>query len=235
MLTEQQLIDKYIRNELSEEETQLFELKIQNPEFNKLVAEHELLKSALGEVEAGNLKQMLKNHESQNAPKPSITSKFGWKLMVTALLLILSIVAYRMLSQSTIDNNSIYAQFYSPYPNVIDPITKGDKVQLTLFQLYEMKKYKEVIFMLKNQGTQSPDQTFYLASSYMAINQFDEADALFAKVSTSPKYADASHWFRSLICLQNENRNCRKLFQDIVDQKNSFYHQKASQIVKSIK
>lgn len=235
MSTDQELIDKYIRNELSPTDAEQFQLRMEDSRFSELLTEYEQLKTALKEVETENFKNMLKIHESSNAKRPLLSYRLIWIFLIGTFAIGGTIALYKSQNPETSKREQIYASYYAPYPNVIDPITKGEQNHASVFQMYELKKYQQVVSQLKDKSPKSTEETFYLANTYMATGKYKEASSLFLKTSESTTHRDASNWYIALICIKSNKINCLPLFDEISKNKNSFYHQKATDLLIQIR
>ncbi len=229
------LIDAYLRGVLTAEDEVLLKQQLRDKDFKQKYDEATFLLQVLKEEDAKRMKSKLQSIEAiENVPNKANKTN-SLKLALSVFALILVAIAYFLLFSKSDNRQAIYASYYEPYPNVIDPIVKGGTDSLSIFQHYELKDYKKVIQTLNSNSTLTPDQQFYLASAYLEESNFEKASELFEKLKNSEKYSGPSHWYLALICVNRHNYTCKKMFDTIALDKSNIYNNKAKELLKRIR
>lgn len=228
------LIDKYLRGDLSKEEELLLEERMKDADFKMKMDEATLLLEVLKEEDAKKLKsrmQSLEKEEFEGDRKNLNYTKLGF--VVAAILLIAALTYFALSRSEKSEPLEIYAAFYEPYPNVIDPIVKGASDSYSVYQHYEAKDYKKVIQLLDSKDSNTLDEHFYRASTYLAQKDFAKASTIFQQMQISEKYGDAAQWYLALICI-HQNKSCNELFDAIAKDASNIYNMKAADLLKEL-
>ena len=195
-----QYIQDYISNRLSEKQRQDFVALLEkDADLERKFNEHKALQNAFKLHEAERLKNILKAHENKKSPKKFYTSKPVIYSIAALFLLLVGMTVYFNLSQQ-----DLYNQFYDTYPNVYQPIVRGnDKSDLTqAFVFYEnenFSKANEMFAALLNQEY-DPNVDFYYGLSLMELGNVEEAINRFNGVQQNDQFQFKSEllWFQAL-------------------------------------
>jgi len=231
------LIDKYIREELNPEEKVQFDKMKDDPNFNSKLRERQQLYEAIKINDAKSMKKVLKNIEKNITKKKRDVVHFSNWIKRIAAILILSVLLIGTYYFSNLSGSKlqVFNEYYSAYPNVIDPITKGNNSKPSLYQIYEMKEYQKVISILLIKKTKLTNtEHFYLASSYLGLKQTSKAKSIFKNLIKDEQFAQPSQWYLALICLIENNQGCKEHFSLIANNKSHSYYEKAKKILKNI-
>ncbi len=191
-------------------------------------------KSTLGQIDSGELKTYLKVIETgENRKEYKFNSVFLRKIAAISIIIIFVLIAKNQLS-NTPDYSKIYEDYFELYPNIVDPVTKGNN-DVNIYKQYELEHYGLVIEKIKSINNLKPEESFYLASSYLAISDFVKAEEQFKKTINDSKYGQASEWYLALISLKTQKKKSKKLFEQIASKENHRYKQKAKELLKLIK
>lgn len=233
---DEMLIEAYLRGTLSTEDNILIEKRLQDDEFKQKYDEAKVFLQVLKEEDAKKMKsrmQALEKEEAGQERESGNTIKL--KIALFAMAIILAGLVYLLMHLSSNDEQAIYASYYTPYPNVVDPIVKGSMDSLSVFQHYELQEYPKVIEQLTSKSALDPDEQFYLAASYLEENDLKNASILFESLSKSAKYADPSKWYLALICIKDNQTKCAALVDSIASDKSNIYYAKAKELLQQIK
>lgn len=199
-----ELFDNYINQALSREDRASFEKRLADDDgFKASFEEYELLVSGIELAGANSLKDKLAEHEAGYQNK---TASKSIVYKIAAGLIIFAIASFLIIQYSIQDNyGDLYTEYYSPYPNVIDPVNRSEQsTGKSTFQLYESRKFQEVIAAINpNQATD--DELFYLSQSYLAVNDFNNALKIAEQVDINSRFYDAAQWYLALIYLAKED------------------------------
>ncbi len=227
---DQNIIDKVVRGEdLSEEEMVIY-LKVKDStEFKKEIAEMEALTPLLRSQSRALFLNNLQKQEQK------IRANEAVKKVILGLLLVGLIVSgyyyFKPLKDQKL-KQQIYATHFTPYPNVINPITKGSTSERSVYQIYETENYHKVISLLETKKNLSDNEKFYLGQSYLSEAKYLAADKIFSSIK-SATYKDKVNWYRALICLKMTEMDCLPLFKQISASENN-YSKEASLIFEKL-
>lgn len=234
-ISENTLIDKYLRGELSQEEQIAFDKKMLDVEFINQINKYKILYESLKEQDKSNLKSFLQEVESEiieQTPKKIRYIKIISGIAAIFLIFITSFFIYNNINQE-LETKDLYALYYKPYPNITDPITKGQN-SYSVFQKYENGDYQSVIKYFQNKNELNEEERFYLASSFLGFNKYEEAKKQFEQIIDDNKFGQASQWYLALICLVDQSQDCSHLFEKISNNPNHIYSQLASSILSKL-
>jgi tetratricopeptide (TPR) repeat protein len=197
-------IADYLAGELSHEEREVVAQRIKtDPGFQKLFVETKLLVTGIKAQGRQNLKQQFIDLE-RSLPLIEVKksrSLWPWISAVAATLLIVALV-FRT-SQKP-DSAELFEEYYSPYPNIVMPVVRGENqdssARAYAFAAYEQHNYPNAVSAFETLEDQSDEVLFYLASSYLANGQTDQAIVIWLKLSesTSSRYKNQSLWYLAL-------------------------------------
>lgn len=242
------IIDKFLRGELTKEEQELFDNYMLEEDFVVQLDRYQEMIVGLKDADVHDMKQVLKGIEKNIGNNKTNTLKgiksngqkriklMRWFNKIAAVLVfLLLIVGVNYLQDTSPSLEQIYENYYDPYPNIVDPITKGDNSNIaSIYQLYEMMKYDNVINRLEVKNNLSSHEQFYLASSYLATEQFELASKRYDMITDTDDFHQAAQWYQALICLKQNQENCKLLFIHITSDINHVYYSKAKLILKDI-
>lgn len=221
------IVDKYIRGEdLSSTENAVFQAAMKDVEFSNEVSTLRAIQEAAGVKDRAKMKDLLVTQEKSYQRQSKLK-----KYLLLIVAVILALFLFFMLKPSPEVPEMLYATYYQPYPNVIDPLTKGDN-DLNGFQLYEQKKYHEAIAYFNKKEVLNEEDHLYLGFSYLSIDDLKSAQNYWQKIQ-SEKYNDVIQWYTALICLKEASSSCKSLFQAIANS-DSVYKNQAVQILEKI-
>ena len=169
------LIQKYLQGTLRQEEEALFQEYLEkDASFADAIPFYEELNYAFAKADYNQTKAQL--HSFYKEEKRSSWRK--WSIAATFLILIgLSSVWYINSISST---ESLYAQYFEPYKNIVQPIVRGEAVKTTkerAFKAYDEQNYKEAIVYFDDllKDTPEPMIEFYKANAQLQIGDTETA------------------------------------------------------------
>src|SRR5688572_27487662 len=143
------LMEKYFDSELSMEEREAFFSRLQSDETFKSLVERE--KIIIGAVRSQGLLDnlhYLKSIEEKiqgNHAHPSGIGTTTWYYYAAAAVVVL-LIAVKFLLPSQQTSEDLYAEYFTTYPNVFEPTTRGENLttkRTEAFQSYEQKNYQQ--------------------------------------------------------------------------------------------
>ena len=234
-----QIIEAYCNEQLTPEEVREFEIEMKsNVALQDEVRAMLTTLSALKEIRAEELLQRLSTLTSNDKVR-KLNPPIQW-IRWAAAILILAIVGYFIFEQlNKLTPEDIFLAYFEPYPNVIDPGTRGeDRVVSIGLAQYEAAEYNSAFMSLKEVVENNPkdlESAFYFGMSALLIEQNKIAQDELDKVASSEsKLAIQAKWYLSLLALKtNQIDLAKETLQEIIDGKSS-YSVKASKIMKQI-
>lgn len=232
-------IDKYYLNELTIEELEEFKklLKTDDELKDKFEFQNDLSLS-IKSHEKDILKVKLQQHEQAR----EVTKESGWKtwLVAASILILIGVSGISYFNFSSPDYDKLYAKNYEAYPNTEFNITRGENnpsLEYNAFMAYESGDYKQAIplFSELRETNSSEYLDFYLAQSYLANDNYEEALSLFEEIiQNQDAFAGESHWFAALAALRlNKKTTVQKYLSYLVA--NSGYRSgQAEELIKKL-
>lgn len=235
----EQLIHDYTNGRLSREDTSAFEARLTtNPELAREVKEYKDLKKAIKENERLELKTTLQELEVEedvpeitNEEKVSFTKKYR-HIYIAAAVIIFAIIGFQFLEKEP-SGQDLYASYYQPYDNTLQPVTRGETGEDVLsqaFQAYEAGEFKKAITLfdssLKKQS--NPDVSFYKAMSLISTGSEKEAATLLNNLKKEKiSYKPQLYWYSALLALKNNDKQTANEQLDSLSMLNSDYKKSA--------
>lgn len=211
-MNDDQRIQDYIHNRLSAKEKERFEQAVKEDEaLRKNYSEHKAIHNAFLLHEAEQLKLKLKSYENKNAKSSTSKLKDPLFLAIAASILVVVGLTYYF----NYFQQNLYEQYFEPYPNVYQPIVRGNTTQSTkAFMYYENQNYTmaqdafEDLLDVKN----NPNIRFYYALSFLNINQPEKAVREFKTLQGIKfEFQAEVFWYQSLALIKLQNKNEAKI------------------------
>jgi len=232
-----ELIDRYLDGTLKDSDKDKIEARRTESVFEEYLQEQILIREVLQEKGRAQLKSSLQGLESELEEKTRIVPFYNqyrnWLIAAAAAVIIGIIGIGRWNSPSS---NSLYESYYTTYPNLVDPLTKGESKSLSPFQLYEQRDYKAAIERLSDMP-KSNAQQWYLSLSYIGSDNYREATQLLNEIisDTQHTYYDAAQWYRALLYLKEEEKaKCKELLLEIEQNTKHPYAAKARLVLEDL-
>ena len=239
-MNKDELIADYLKNRLSHEAQQEFDhLMATDSEFAKEVTFQENLKSVIKKEEHTQLKQQLKAFETLDTAAPA-KSYLKW-FIAASIVALLAIPSMWFFTNTSINNDELFAANFEPYRNVVHPIVRGETAQdikTKAFIAYETKNYEEALGYFNKILKESEDETilFYKANVLLQLNKGDDAIAIFENnLKTSDSLNEKNQWYLALAYLKNNNIDQAKhQLQALITSNSKFKSKTAKQLLKKI-
>lgn len=233
------MIEAYCSEQLTPEEVLEFETEMKsNLDLQDEVRAMLITLGALKEIRAEQISKRLSllkvNNKVRKLNTPAVWIRWA------AAILILAVSAYYfwgVLNKSTPED--IFLAYFEPYPNVIDPATRGgDQLISAGFAQYEAGDYNSAFVSFKEIILDNPNDlnsSFYYGISAIMIEEYTIAlDELDKVASGNSKLTVQAQWYLSLLALKtNQIDLAKETLQEIIDG-NSSYSAKALEIMKKI-
>ena len=229
------LIEKYLSNALDKKEVKVFKSRLLDPEFEEEVQLYQRMSNASLEIERDGLKKTFKEWDNSSNQKQVGNLRIFrlWPVAASVLLLIgLSTIWY--ISDKSINSNQIFEQYYQPFDNLIDPISKSvEDRNPSISQLYELGQFQNT---LSKQVTDSL-QAFYKTLALIELDRVQEVIPVLITYANqkSFRFREAAQWYLALSYLKLDELNkVNELLQKIVDTPEHDFNQVASKVLDRI-
>ena len=210
---ELELIDQYLRNELSQEQTDAFEEKMQaDKDWMKKVEDTRLL--VLGIQEASLAKRMEVFHEELNSEKKQAPQSKIFRLNIrwaaaASVLIVASVLAGLILTRKN-KYEKLYSSYYTPDPGLLTAMGSSDNYSFEQGMVdYKNGEYKKAILawdiLLRTQPA-SDTLHYFLGVANQALHNEPEAKKhleFIVKDSTHSFFSDAC-WYLGLLLLKQK-------------------------------
>ncbi|MBL6446306.1 hypothetical protein JMN32_08300 [Fulvivirga sp. 29W222] len=224
------LIHRYLVGDMSPGEKNAFLKQVEKDQY--LSEELDLMRDIRKGIELHGhqrLKAILQDREKkhQAKPKPII-----WK--VAASLFIALGLGYSIF-QFYGHKGDLYKEYYLPYPNVVNPIsrsaapTTGDGITY-----YEQEQYSAALDKLLKQLKEEQDNDtvkFYLAQTYLALDKSADAITYLRQVEEKSRFYEPAQWYLALTHLKNENIKEARTQLKLIIASQSSYSKEASELL----
>lgn len=240
------LIQNYLRDELSSADQVLFNEEIKNPAFkNELLDQANILNS----IEVGYDNDLRKTLNSlEVAPKevelnsgkeiPIIRTKASYWLKYAAIF-VFGLASYFVVNNYLGETQSdLYAEYYSVYPADISRGAQEESIQLNkALVTYQEKNYKNAEALFNTLGANSPEAQFYSAMCQIELGKYKEATAtLNGVIQSGSQFKSDAEWYQIMIYLKTEQHsNLDSSLSKIIGQADHPYHSNALELQKSLK
>ncbi len=220
------LIEKYVNGNLDPQESKAFRVKMESEDFAAEVRFYESLKRSGKELGREEIRsQMLEwDHESDN----TVQIRRRWMIAAAISLLCIAAVAYFYVRDYA--NVDIYQVHFKQFPNLVDPIEKGNSEASTISQLYESRNYMDAASSVPTDSL----QRFYQALAYMESEAFADAALILEELASTPgfRFMDEARWYLAL-CYYRQQRwtDSRTLFENIGENDDHPYQMESIQLL----
>ncbi|WP_430412768.1 hypothetical protein [Kordia sp.] len=241
------LIQKYFQGILSEAEQQQFDALLENdPEFVKAVAEFENVQAVITSHEKDVLKSQLQQLETtQEETNTTIKPSRNYKRLALAIALILFFgLVSNYFMQLGNSNETLYATYFEPYPNALQPVTRNatssNALKAALYA-YESQEYNVAIEKFEEALNTNPTQKtailFYKAMSFLNLDNEQEAIAILRSIKHSEtKFSPQIYWYGALIHIKlDENEKAIKALEYMDTKSFSFKSKEREALIAKLK
>ena len=204
------LIEKFVRGQLNSTEKLHFEERMEDLSFRKEVTFYQSVQNAQTDLGRSRLKESFKtwDKETSESGRKRLFLDSRWSMAAGFILLILGGI-YLVWPKQQTNLNDLFQAHYETYPNLIDPIEKGDPSDDgTNSQFFELRDYRTAALTSPKDSLQE----FYQGLAYLEVNQLDKAIASLIPISRDARHRfhQASQWYLGLAYLrQGDIENAR--------------------------
>lgn len=244
-MEKEQLLYHYFSNALTpKQEQRLNELLATDTEFKQQFDFEKDLKRVIREKETNNLKDKLSGFEkdiSKDTPVRTMpnTNYRKWAVAASIALIIgLGWLGYNNFAGP--DYNALYQENFQNYPNTAYTITRSDTnetLERDAFVAYESGDFEKAADKLKTISKENPNYylDFYLAMSYLNLNQFEKAKTYFTNTTSSKsEFVDEAYWYLALIALKQKDKESAKEYLSKLTATDAYNQERAKQLLEKL-
>jgi len=179
-----------------------------------------------GAKDRNELRKNLNDLEAKIATEDTqSTALFSLKkiLIATSILLVIAIGSFLIFNPFSVNTQSVYADNFEPYKNVVTPIVRGEhenSEESTAFMSYKNKDYELAAEQFEKlyENTKRPYFLLYQANSLLALNNTEKAIPLLEKhIGFNDQLSERGKWYLSLAYLkENRKKDAIELLEDLV-------------------
>ena len=257
-ITEKQynLIQKFMRNELSDSEKLEFENNSQNKNFrDELLVQAEIL-NALESGQNQKLKEFFKQVDSEmntsggakivelqknTATKTDTKQKSGFSrniLKYAAVLTILLCSVFVAQNYLGTDQSELFASYYKPYDS---NVMRGQGSEMKSFNdalfSYSSEEYAEADAEFSKLSDVSTDALFFGSICKLELGLYDNAISGFSKIKDQDsKYSEDAEWYLAMTYLKKgENAKLESLLEEMSSENSHAYSDRAKNLLTDLK
>ncbi|WP_420571161.1 hypothetical protein [Kordia sp.] len=204
-ISDKELIEKFLRDELREEEKRIFDTRKKDEAFMILLEEAVI--SYKGRL---TLKQNLQNiSENVNSKtKKNNRNSNVWISRIAASLVLFFSIYFLLNKQSS--SEELFSNYFEPYPNIYTQ--KGgfeaESLSKKAFNFYDATQYKLAIEtfnkIASERALRSPEH-FYFGISLLSTQKPEAAKVQFKKVAVVHPFYNESQWYIALALIKQDS------------------------------
>ena len=224
MMKQEDLIEKYLQNRLSPEDVLMVNELLQNDkDFEKELTLQSNLKKAIKKDDDDNFRNLISELESKAKIEKPQPKRSYTKWLAAASIVVLLGLSYFFTMNQKASNNELFASYFEPYRNVVQPLERGsdqqDKKTLA-FLAYEKGEYEKAIQLFTDlfSDTKEPYYLFYKANALMKIDKANEAVPLLLEhLKTKDTLTEKTTWYLALAYIKIDDKpNARTALKKVI-------------------
>jgi hypothetical protein len=224
------IIEAYLNNELAGDERTAFENRIeQEPNLLEEITLHRQIRGFVKETEVNKLKSQVKGwllEEEVKTKKIVLFSRTNLIRIAASFALVLGLGWFYFNSQST--DNQYLTELVGQNPGTL----QGSDDRHTWTQLFQEKKYTEVISIINKKEIRTSEEVYYLGLSYAAETDYSKAIIQLSKtILQDSVYAEKANWALALVYLKQNNENLAKPLLEKIADSDSEFSEKAKSLL----
>jgi hypothetical protein len=251
-MNREDLIQAHLHGRLDKKSRAEFDaLYEKDPDFREEVQFGRDLDTAFSSLKKEELKSKLKGFEKELEPEGKNTSGVRYLresnknstykkwLAAACVLVVVGIGLMFFFDKSS--PNELYLAHFEPYPNVVNPITRGENKESLMdktFFAYDNGNYEEAAagFGKLFDQTGKSHFLFYQANAFLANEKPEKAIPLMEKqLAFNDGFTEKSKWYLALAYLKTgETEKAKRFFAEITE-RNSYKAEEAENILGELK
>jgi len=224
MTKQEDLIEKYLLNKLSQEEQFMVEEHLKNDaNFKKELDFQTNLKTAIIKEDDDNFRNLISELESKANMKNSMPRRSYVTWLAAASVILLLGFSYFLTLDQKATTDDLFVSYFEPYRNVVQPLVRGNEQQdekTLAFLAYEKGEYDTAISLFSDlySTTKEPYYLFYKANALLKLEKANEAVPLLLEhLKTNDTLTEKSTWYLALAYLKlNDKANARITLKKVI-------------------
>ena len=241
----EEMIDRYLFNEMGDQEKKDFENHLsQDDALKRKYNLQKDIQKALNETEIILLRNQLDKIHYRYFSKNNIRILIPKITRVAAAVtIIITVSVLVLLNNRKLENQAIYDKYFEPYESVVRvrSTSSSDNIVTKAMLFYDEGKYYEAAQLFeKILATDSTRivENFYSGISNMEISEYQKANKSFSRIVNNKNnnpFIEQAEWYLGFCYLMtNKNDKAYNQFEKIATS-NSFYKKNAKKILRKIK
>lgn len=234
-ISDKDLIDKFLKGELLENELSLFNARKKDEAFLVLLEEAVIAykgRLALKE-KLKTIGEELKTEKSSSHKKPLF-----WISAIAATILL--IIAFQFFSNQAISSGELFDTYFEAYPNAHTIKGSSDTTAIKkAFEHYDAEAYKQAANAFKKIATTralNSSEHFYYGISSLAISDVKNAKIHFREVSKEHPLFHEAQWYTSLALIKQDSlQKAKTLLNDNKLNFSTYRNDKVKKLLNQIK
>ena len=243
------MLDRYLRDEMDEQERRLFEEQLATDEA--LSEELDLQRDTIEGIGIDGshaLKKRLQAVEAElKNPAPVVVDdkETNRRFLMTWVAIAASLLTVVLLGYLFVPSSSpeeLYVAYYQPFPNLINPAQRSTEVEEETaleqaVRAYDEQQYDQAITLFaQGDALSDPGYTFYYGASHLAADQPEQAIPLLERVveESNGLFYEPGLWYLALAHLKaNDPAAARPYLQTLAEQPGD-YTEEAQELLDKI-
>jgi hypothetical protein len=238
-MNKEELIAKYIRNELNESDNNAIqELLDSDPDFKEQFEFEVNVQKAIYKSEYNKQKQLFKDIENKSNTENKTKPKLWYYIAASIIILVSVSIYWNQISKSP---DRLFADYYKVASNTTYPIVRDNDSNSDItkaFVAYEREAYNEAQMAFANlyNTTKNTEMLFYEAICYLETDNTPLAIETFKKhQGFQDKLARKSQWYLALAYLKsNEKNKAENLLKEISSSTSNYNYDKAKDLLSKL-
>ncbi|HMJ70795.1 MAG TPA: hypothetical protein VK508_17960 [Cyclobacteriaceae bacterium] len=235
-----ELIDLFLEGKLSASEAGVVRKRIEeDKEFADLYQDLKYVIESTKVAGREDLLGYLKAAEPKDEQKSNNIVWYWISGVAATIAIVLSLFFFIGKGPSANPNEDLVASYFSPYPNVIVPVVRGEREDSTArakaFRDYELGNYESALRELTNIDTSTPDDQFYMGVCALALKDYPAAVSHLKKYEGGESFATQTRWYLALAYLGTGNVDMSRKYLSELARMDNNYSAKASELMTKLK
>lgn len=236
------LVLKYVHNELSPEERYAFELEMENDPFlmesveglQQFAATHTI--SQLQQVQHDLFTSINQKTTTKKASIKKINPFLLWAFAACFIGLIVTVSWHFILQGNTPNTDQLFAAYYQPLTHPDGTVRGEDNKhsEKDAIALYEKEDYFEAANLyqkLVNNNPENIKNRLFLGISYLSSNQTEKAIVVLSGIQQATEYQQDIQWYLALAYIKNKNVTAAIPLLHALSESPNYYQPKAKELV----
>ncbi|WGK63884.1 tetratricopeptide repeat protein [Croceiramulus getboli] len=224
-MTKEEWIQAYFEGRFTSEQQETFETLLEkDPEMKEAFLFEKQVQTVLQREERKALKERLEALSTAAEQENSGSrTRYYWVVAAASIAAIIVLTFTVFLRQEQISNEALYARYFSPYENVVQPIQRGEAIESLeqqAFEAYELQNYQQAdsLFTEVQKRKSDPYLNFYKGISLMQLQEYQEAAfAIEGYLQQDGQLKVRAQWYLALCYLQlDQLEKSKRLLREVL-------------------